>query len=190
MPALDWLDHLPSSHAAKEGIWWATARGTAWPTATGPGRIQLANVSGTSLKLSRENNENLLTAIDCKRPNDIENGRIIIVNDVTTYGGSAEYHCIPLYNRIGPYLRKCKEDGQWSGDEPRCECKKFSIALCNRFIHCSFFSGCERCSRREQLWNGRRDCSRSHCHPSYLRSHRVPSPVSLATLAALPKLNR
>jgi len=60
-------------------------------------------------------------AIDCDRPNDIENGRIIIVNDVTTYGGSSEYHCVPQYNRIGPYLRKCMEDGKWSGDEPRCE---------------------------------------------------------------------
>lgn len=60
--------------------------------------------------------------MDCKRPADIENGRIIVIDDVTVYGGSAEYHCIPQYNRIGPYLRKCMEDGRWSGDEPRCEC--------------------------------------------------------------------
>ncbi|KAG5674431.1 hypothetical protein PVAND_004402 [Polypedilum vanderplanki] len=59
--------------------------------------------------------------VDCERPNEVENGRVIIVNDITTYGGSAEYHCIPNYNRIGPYLRKCMEDGKWSGDEPRCE---------------------------------------------------------------------
>lgn len=60
--------------------------------------------------------------MDCKRPADIENGRIIVIDDVTVYGGSSEYHCIPQYNRIGPYLRKCMEDGRWSGDEPRCEC--------------------------------------------------------------------
>lgn len=59
--------------------------------------------------------------VDCDRPNTIENGRIIVVNESTTYGGSVEYHCIPNYMRIGPYLRKCMEDGKWSGEEPRCE---------------------------------------------------------------------
>lgn len=44
-----------------------------------------------------------------------------MVNESTLYGGSAEYHCIPSYNRIGPYLRKCMEDGNWSGEQPRCE---------------------------------------------------------------------
>lgn len=46
---------------------------------------------------------------------------MIIVNESTIYGGSAEYHCIPSYNRIGQYLRKCMEDARWSGEEPRCE---------------------------------------------------------------------
>lgn len=59
--------------------------------------------------------------VDCDRPNTIENGRIIVVNESTTYGGSVEYHCIPNYMRIGPYLRKCMDDGKWSGEEPRCE---------------------------------------------------------------------
>lgn len=63
------------------------------------------------------------SAVDCGRPNEIENGRVIVVNDSTLYGGAAEYHCVPQYNRIGQYLRKCMEDGKWSGDEPRCECK-------------------------------------------------------------------
>ena len=58
------------------------------------------------------------------RPAEIENGRIIVINESTVYGGSAEYHCVPLYNRIGPYLRKCMENGLWSGEEPRCERKK------------------------------------------------------------------
>lgn len=56
-------------------------------------------------------------------PPSIENGRIIVMNDSTTYNSGAEYHCIPQYQRIGPYLRKCMEDGTWSGDEPRCESK-------------------------------------------------------------------
>lgn len=61
------------------------------------------------------------TAVDCGRPLAIENGRVIVVNDSTLYGGSAEYHCIPNYNRIGQYLRKCTEDGAWSGKQPQCE---------------------------------------------------------------------
>lgn len=60
-------------------------------------------------------------SIDCDQPDTIENGRVIVVNGSTLYGGSAEYHCIPNFNRIGPYLRKCLEDGKWSGEEPRCE---------------------------------------------------------------------
>lgn len=60
-------------------------------------------------------------SVDCERPSTIENGRIIVVNESTIYGGSVEYHCIPNFNRIGPYLRKCMDDGKWSGEEPRCE---------------------------------------------------------------------
>lgn len=51
----------------------------------------------------------------------IENGRVIVINESTIYEGSAEYHCVPGFNRIGQFLRKCMEDGKWSGDEPRCE---------------------------------------------------------------------
>lgn len=39
----------------------------------------------------------------------------------TTYNSAIEYHCIPTFERIGPYLRKCLDNGQWSGDQPRCE---------------------------------------------------------------------
>lgn len=68
-------------------------------------------------------NVDVFLVIDCGRPMDIENGRVIVVNESTVYGGSAEYHCVPHYNRIGPYLRKCMDDGKWSGEEPRCECE-------------------------------------------------------------------
>lgn len=39
----------------------------------------------------------------------------------TIYNSAIEYHCVPQYERIGPYLRKCLESGDWSGEEPRCE---------------------------------------------------------------------
>lgn len=45
----------------------------------------------------------------------------------TTYNSAVEYHCVPQFERIGPYLRKCLENGQWSGDEPRCESKYLCI---------------------------------------------------------------
>nr|CAD7589887.1 unnamed protein product [Timema genevievae] len=62
--------------------------------------------------------EHLFEAV---HPGPIENGRVIVMNQTTTYNGAAEYHCVPHYERIGPYLRKCMDDGTWSGEEPRCE---------------------------------------------------------------------
>lgn len=58
--------------------------------------------------------------VDCGHPGSIDNGRVIIMNG-TTYNSAIEYHCIPTFERIGPYLRKCLDNGQWSGDQPRCE---------------------------------------------------------------------
>lgn len=78
-----------------------------------------------------------IIAVDCKEPNPIENGRVITMNGTTTYNNAVEYHCIPQYERIGPYLRKCMETGKWSGEEPRCECKylfTFIFFVCNNLI--------------------------------------------------------
>ncbi|XP_022905364.1 P-selectin [Onthophagus taurus] len=60
------------------------------------------------------------TPVNCKHPPKIENGRVLVTNG-TVYNSAIEYHCVPQYNRIGPYLRKCMDTGDWSGDEPRCE---------------------------------------------------------------------
>lgn len=75
---------------------------------------------------------------DCGQPGQIENGRVIVVNDSTLYGGSAEYHCVPHFNRIGPYLRKCMEDGKWSGDQPRCE-RELAFADCFLYFYYECF---------------------------------------------------
>lgn len=61
------------------------------------------------------------SAIDCKSPKPIENGRVIIANSSTLFGSSIEYHCLPQFQRVGPFLRKCMDDGAWSGAEPSCE---------------------------------------------------------------------
>lgn len=60
--------------------------------------------------------------MDCGDPGTIENGRIIVVNG-TTYNRGIEYHCIPGFRRTGPFLRKCMENGDWSGERPMCEGK-------------------------------------------------------------------
>ncbi|XP_018565850.1 sushi, von Willebrand factor type A, EGF and pentraxin domain-containing protein 1 [Anoplophora glabripennis] len=62
----------------------------------------------------------ICTPVDCGHPGTIDNGRIIVMNG-TTYSNAIEYHCVPNFERIGPYLRKCMENGEWSGEEPRCE---------------------------------------------------------------------
>lgn len=66
--------------------------------------------------------------VDCSRPPSIDNGRVIVINESTVYGGAAEYHCVPGHTRIGPYLRKCMDGGAWSGTEPRCELAADSVA--------------------------------------------------------------
>lgn len=86
------------------------------------GRFLVGNATRTCLKNGHWTGRSpSCKSIDCGRPVTIENGRIIVINESTLYGGAAEYHCVPNYNRIGPYLRKCMDDGHWSGDEPRCE---------------------------------------------------------------------
>lgn len=82
---------------------------------------------------------NWFIAVDCGNPGIIENGRVIIVNG-TTYNRGIEYHCVPGYTRNGPYLRKCMENGEWSGDQPLChgkycyfesESHESSLSICN-----------------------------------------------------------
>lgn len=205
--ASDVLGKLQSFRVRRDAIWWAIARGNACRRVSGQAEIQHANVSRSSKltlnivqKRKKKNwkaSMTLLSAVDCQRPNEIENGRVIIVNDVTTYGGSAEYHCIPSYNRIGPYLRKCMDDGKWSGDEPRCErewslCKInihyiHSNSIINNEIVCTFhffsrFSGCQWCSRWCKLWHWRCNFRRRHCHTPHFHPHCLSPSVSFHSI--------
>lgn len=49
------------------------------------------------------------------------------MNQTTTYNSAVEYHCLPRFERVGPFLRKCMEDKTWSGEEPRCEGKDIHL---------------------------------------------------------------
>lgn len=44
----------------------------------------------------------------------------------TIYNSVIEYHCVPGYTRVGAFLRKCMENSEWSGEEPKCE-RKYGI---------------------------------------------------------------
>ncbi|XP_055388118.1 sushi, von Willebrand factor type A, EGF and pentraxin domain-containing protein 1 [Condylostylus longicornis] len=85
------------------------------------GRNLLGNNTRTCLKSGNWSGKPpLCQPVDCGVPEQIENGRVIVINETTTYGGSAEYHCIPNFIRSGPFLRKCLDNGQWSGEQPVC----------------------------------------------------------------------
>ncbi|XP_064473948.1 uncharacterized protein LOC135388362 [Ornithodoros turicata] len=46
---------------------------------------------------------------------EIENGSVMVKNNTC-----AEYTCAPNYHLLGPRERWCQDDGNWSGDEPKC----------------------------------------------------------------------
>ncbi|XP_046391090.1 sushi, von Willebrand factor type A, EGF and pentraxin domain-containing protein 1 [Ischnura elegans] len=60
------------------------------------------------------------TLVDCLHPGLIDNGRVILLNSTSTYGSMVEYHCVPKYEIMGTYLRRCMENGKWSDAEPTC----------------------------------------------------------------------
>ncbi|XP_069194508.1 P-selectin isoform X2 [Procambarus clarkii] len=58
--------------------------------------------------------------VSCNMPEEIENGRIVRLNESLIYGAIVEYHCLPKYILDGPFTRSCTAEGTWSGVAPRC----------------------------------------------------------------------
>ena len=58
--------------------------------------------------------------IDCGEPLPLDNGRVYKLNS-TTINSVIEHHCLPGFERDGPFERVCLEDGYWSGVEPSCQ---------------------------------------------------------------------
>nr|CAH0105825.1 unnamed protein product [Daphnia galeata] len=58
--------------------------------------------------------------VDCNQPEEVENGRVFLVNGSTIFGSVAEYHCLPSFQRAGHFSRKCGADGRWAGLIPLC----------------------------------------------------------------------
>ncbi len=64
----------------------------------------------------------LVTAVvDCGSLNDPTDGRVQLTT--TTYNSMAEYACNTGYNLNGSSIRTCREDGEWSGNQPTCQSK-------------------------------------------------------------------
>lgn len=58
--------------------------------------------------------------VDCGEVDAVENGRVYYVNESTVYGSLVEYNCFDQYLRHGPFTRRCRHDGTWSGPNTKC----------------------------------------------------------------------
>lgn len=67
-------------------------------------------------------------SVTCVNLTDPQNGAVD--QDGNLPGDTARYTCNSGYNISGNEIRICLEDGNWSGDEPVCNCK----LLCNESI--------------------------------------------------------
>ena len=61
--------------------------------------------------------------VNCGPLRDIENGDVTLLDNRTTYDATAIYRCHLNYTLVGQDIRKCNEDGVWSGQQPQCLCK-------------------------------------------------------------------
>ena len=67
-----------------------------------------------------KNQFDLISGVDCSQPEEVENGRVFLVNGTTVFASVAEYHCLPGFQRSGHFSRKCGADGRWAGPIPLC----------------------------------------------------------------------
>lgn len=91
-----------------------------------------------------------VAAIDCGRLEDITNG--FVEFDSTSFGSIASYTCRDGFVLMGKGIRQCRDNGQWSGEEPVCQgltscitlnCRSFELRALNcrsfrlsRFLLC------------------------------------------------------
>ena len=71
--------------------------------------------------------------INCGPLPDIANGKVDITPD-TRFESTATYSCITGHDLVGISTRRCKADGQWSGQEPRCDRKYYAIIKNTQYL--------------------------------------------------------
>ncbi|XP_076036539.1 CUB and sushi domain-containing protein 3-like [Oratosquilla oratoria] len=58
--------------------------------------------------------------VDCGQLSDIENGKVVLVDNRTTYGSRAVYECQTNYTLAGDEFRTCGDGDAWTGEAPQC----------------------------------------------------------------------
>ena len=76
-----------------------------------------------------------LTAVDCNTLPKLLNGKVSHTGR-TTFEQTATYSCDRGYNLVGDSIRRCQDNGQWSGREPTCQYTFFEGQL--KDIFCNF----------------------------------------------------
>ena len=76
------------------------------------------------------------TDVDCEALNEIENGKMVLVDGRTTYNATAGYSCAENYTLVGESKQVCGDKGIWMPEQPKCLCKDFSLVhlLVYRYI--------------------------------------------------------
>ena len=68
---------------------------------------------------------------ECERLPDIANGHVVLSG--TSVGSTATYSCATGFELVGKSVRRCRNDGSWSLEEPFC--KGLHDLLIYLFIH-------------------------------------------------------
>lgn len=96
----------------------------------------------------------LLAAVDCGTLNGIPNGYVEV--DGTSLGSTATYICNSGYVLMGAKgIRQCMENGEWSGEEPRCEGTGLPIKSIVRTVRLIISSAVVDCGGLTSPVNGR-----------------------------------
>ena len=61
----------------------------------------------------------LFSAIQCKVPENPENGRAVYAS--TSYNSLISYECTYGYMLIGDSVRRCERNKEWTGTKPNCK---------------------------------------------------------------------
>ena len=74
------------------------------------------------------------TAIQCKVPENPDNGRAVYAS--TSYNSLISYECTYGYMLIGDSVRRCERNKEWTGTKPSCKGESRHLYL-NFFMHVS-----------------------------------------------------
>ncbi len=67
-----------------------------------------------------------IIAIECDDLDDIINGEVVYDNN-NIYTSVAEYSCKFGFELVGVEIRTCRENGEWSDEEPLCKSELFTL---------------------------------------------------------------